>query len=152
MATAEDLQRQLTDFVRAFGLHQPDRTACGQPISTSEAHALGVVAEVGAMRLSELAQELVLEKSTVSRLVASMAARGWIRTEHDATDRRARLISLTMSGRRAAARVAAARSRHFEGVLAAIAPDRRSQVIESLEELTRASRGVAKGEKDAEIA
>ena len=150
MATPEELQQQLVSFVRAFGLHQPDRSACGQPISTSEAHALGVLAQRGGVRLTDLARELILEKSTVSRLVASMAGRGWVRIQEDANDRRARLIRLTAAGRRAAARLAAARSRHFEAILAAIVPERRDQVIEALEDLIRASRSLDRGEPDVQ--
>lgn len=149
MDAAREFQQQLTDFVRAFGLHQPDRTACGEPISTSEAHALGVLAEAGPKRVSELAHLLVLEKSTVSRIVASMAARSWIRTADDPADGRARLIGLTAHGRRAAARLASARGKHFGAVLAEIAPERRAHVIEALEELTRASRATMKGELNA---
>ncbi|MDP9066765.1 MAG: MarR family winged helix-turn-helix transcriptional regulator [Actinomycetota bacterium] len=150
MATPEELQRQVASFVRAFGLHQPERTACGQPMSTSEAHALDVLSERGPMRLTTLATELLLEKSTVSRLVASMTARGWVRSQEDSTDRRARLLRLTSAGGRAAARVAAARKEHFASVLAAIPRERRDHVIEVLEELGRASRSLKEGGSHAQ--
>ena len=42
-ALSEDvvvLQARISAFVRAFGLHQPDQTPCGQPIPVSEAHAM----------------------------------------------------------------------------------------------------------------
>lgn len=139
---SEDFQRHLVDFVRAFGLHQPDRTACGQPISTSEAHALAVLGDTGPVRVTELARELNLEKSTVSRLVSSMAQRGWIKSATDAHDGRARLVGLTAAGRRAAARLKAARTDHLQGVLSAIDPTRRDDVINGLAELTRAARAI----------
>ena len=152
MADAVDLQRQLVEFVRAFGLHQPDRTACGQPISTSEAHALGVLADEAPLRISELAGRLILEKSTVSRLVSSLAEKGWIRTSPDPSDARARLIELSASGRRAAERLKAARNAHFESVLRAIAPGRRNAVIGGLAELTRAARSLDEKEGDVRSA
>lgn len=142
--TPLDLQRQLFDFTRAFGLHQPDRTACGQPISTSEAHALTVLNDTPGIRMSDLARQLVLEKSSVTRLVQSMTERGWIRNQADRTDRRAKAIRLSPSGRNAAQRVARARSAHFEAVLDAIPPARREQVLRALDDLTRAAR-VARG-------
>jgi DNA-binding MarR family transcriptional regulator len=148
-SSPEDLQRHLIDFVRAFGLHQPDTTACGQPISTSEAHALGVISDREGIRITDLAHELVLEKSTVSRLVRSMSDRGWVRSAGDAADRRARLLRLTASGRRAAARLASARATHFESVLGSIDPRRRDEVLGALAELTRAARFTRKGDSDA---
>ncbi|MQA97184.1 MAG: MarR family transcriptional regulator, partial [Streptosporangiales bacterium] len=36
-ADPQELQQAVARFVRAFGLHQPDQTPCGQPIPTSEA-------------------------------------------------------------------------------------------------------------------
>jgi DNA-binding MarR family transcriptional regulator len=146
---AEELQRQLVDFIRAFGLHQPDRTACGQPISTSEAHALSVLAESGPVRISELAQELMLEKSTVSRIVASMTQRGWVRSTTDATDGRARLVGLTGPGRRAASRLKTARTTHLQAVLDAVDPIRRDEVVQGLAELARAARKLREDRADA---
>lgn len=152
MDLSDDFQRQLVDFVRAFGLHQPDRTACGQPISTSEAHALSVLGNSGVLRVTELARALNLEKSTVSRLVSSMTQRGWIRSSSDAHDGRARLIGLTASGRRAAARLKAARASHLQAVLTAIDPARRDEVIDGLAELTRAARSIKEGGQHASSA
>lgn len=152
MSDAVDLQQQLVEFVRAFGLHQPDRTACGQPISTSEAHALGVLADEAPLRINELARRLMLEKSTVSRLVTSLAEKGWIRTSPDPCDARARLIALSAAGRRAAERLKAARSAHFESVLGAIDPGRRDAVISGLAELTRAARSLSEEEGEVRSA
>lgn len=39
-SAADALQDQIVGFIRAFGLHQPDRTPCGQPVPVSEAQAL----------------------------------------------------------------------------------------------------------------
>ncbi|MGC1310416.1 MAG: hypothetical protein WA885_24565 [Phormidesmis sp.] len=35
-----DLQESLIALIRAFGLHQPHQTPCGQPVAVAEAHAL----------------------------------------------------------------------------------------------------------------
>lgn len=66
-------------FVRNFGLHQPDRTPCGQPLPVSVAYALAEIARDGGLRQVELGRRLKLEKSTVSRLVANLRIRGWVR-------------------------------------------------------------------------
>jgi DNA-binding MarR family transcriptional regulator len=107
---AADLQDSLVAFVRAFGLHQPETTPCGQPIPVSEAHALGELARAGTLGQLELGQRLNLQKSTVSRLVAQLLARGWVQREADQNDGRASLLRLTASGRQAATQLAEART------------------------------------------
>ena len=44
---------------------------------------------------SELAEALEIEKPTLGRLLDRLEAKGWIRREHDATDRRAWRVYLT---------------------------------------------------------
>jgi len=76
-ASFDDLQTRLVAFVRAFGLHRPDETPCGAPVPVSEAHALAVLAQLGPLTQSQLVRHLALRKSTVSRLVDQIVARGW---------------------------------------------------------------------------
>jgi DNA-binding MarR family transcriptional regulator len=52
----------------------------------------------GPVRLSELAMLLGLDRSTVSRQVASVVAAGLARRDGDASDQRAALLSLTNEG------------------------------------------------------
>jgi hypothetical protein len=35
-----ELQERMIGLVRAFGLHKPDETPCGQPVAVAGAHAL----------------------------------------------------------------------------------------------------------------
>ncbi len=44
---------------------------------------------------SELAEALEIEKPTLGRLLDRLEAKGWVRREHDATDRRAWRVYLT---------------------------------------------------------
>ena len=148
MSPHSDLQREVSRFVREFGLHQPGRTACGQPISTSEAHALGLIAEGDQIRMTDLAQQLLLEKSTVSRLVRALEKRDWVTISTDPRDARARLIALTASGKRAAERLAAARSAHFDAVFTQIDPNKRNEVLAALAELAGAARRSREGGPD----
>jgi hypothetical protein len=48
------LQAQMIAFVRAFGLHQGDRTPCGKPVSVAEAHALLELSQHGPLPQSDL--------------------------------------------------------------------------------------------------
>jgi DNA-binding MarR family transcriptional regulator len=137
---AQALQDRLVGFIRAFGLHQPERTPCGQPIPVSEAHALAELARDPPLGQAELARRLGLEKSTVSRLVGQLAGRGWLHRRPDPDDGRATLLALTPTGQQAAADLAAARAAKFTRLLDRIPPAERAAVLGALATLTEALR------------
>jgi len=110
---SDTLQRLVADFVRGFGLHDGEKTPCGKPIPVSEAHALSELSGGEGVSQNELARRLQLEKSTVSRLVASMERRGWLERRTDALDSRVRRLYLSPAGRWVAAEVEAARRAKF---------------------------------------
>ena len=136
--SSANLQSQMIALVRAFGLHKPDTTPCGQPVSVAEAYTLMELERAAPLSQNELASRLVLEKSTVSRLVASLEQHGWIsriRSQHDA--RRVEL-SLTAEGRRIQGQIAAARRAKFQRVLEAVPAGQRERVLEALNILVEA--------------
>jgi DNA-binding MarR family transcriptional regulator len=132
------LQEQMIALVRAFGLHQGDRTPCGKPVNVAEAHALLELSRRGPLAQHSLASWLRLEKSTVSRLVAQLEQRGWLARERSEVDKRVLLLSLTADGRRIAGELAQARRARFERLLAAIPKQRRDEVTEALATLVEA--------------
>ncbi|WP_182902198.1 MarR family winged helix-turn-helix transcriptional regulator [Microbispora sp. H10830] len=132
------LQEAVARFVRAFGLHQPAQTPCGQPIPVSEAHALGELARDGALRQNELAHRLRLEKSTTSRLVTQLIKRGWAERTPTPDDGRGVLVRLTPTGADAAARLARARAERFSAVIDRIPAHERAAVLRALGILTEA--------------
>lgn len=135
------LQEHLVAFIRAFGLHQPDRTPCGRPVPVSEAHALTAVAQVEALGQLELGRQLCLEKSSVSRIVAQLVTRGWVERVADQGDGRASLLRLTSAGRQAFVDLARARAAKFDRLLAEIPEHELDAVLHSLDVLTKALRG-----------
>jgi DNA-binding MarR family transcriptional regulator len=138
--TADDLQTRLVAFVRAFGLHRPDETPCGAPVPVSEAHALAVLAERGPLTQSQLVRHLALGKSTVSRLVDQIVARGWAQRATAADDARCRVVALTSAGADAAAAMAAGRRDRIGRLLDRIPEGDRPAVVAALETLTEAAR------------
>jgi len=129
---AKELMESVVSFVRSFGLHKPEQTPCGQPVTVAEAHALMGLAAFGPMRQGELACRLQLEKSTVSRLVRQMEAVGRIQRRCDRQDGRAILIRLTRQGRETATQIAQARQEKFARILSAIPEGKRSMVVEAI--------------------
>lgn len=138
VADAQALQERMVAFVRAFGLHQPDRTPCGQPVPVSEAHALAALGEETPLSQQELGRRLRLQKSTVSRLVRQLEARGWVMRGGDDNDGRVVRLVLTDQGRQAASGLAAARSARFSRLIAAIPDEHRAVVLSSLSILVEA--------------
>lgn len=132
------LQDRIIAFVRAFRLHQPDETPCGQLIGVSEAHALGELGRDGPLSQHELRIRLRLEKSTVSRLVAQLESRGWLhRRRHDG-DGRVVWLELSAAGRKAAAELAAARTAKLSRLLDQIPARDRQTVLDGMTILTEA--------------
>jgi DNA-binding MarR family transcriptional regulator len=136
---SEEAQDALMRFVRNFGLHQPDRTPCGQPLPVSEAHAMAEIARDGRVRQVELARRLRLEKSTVSRLVTNLVRRGWVRRHTADDDGRGVLLELTGAGVTAAARQAEARRDRLAALLARVPEDQRGAVVAALQTLAEAA-------------
>jgi DNA-binding MarR family transcriptional regulator len=62
--------------------------------------ALGVIEVHGPLRVSEVADRLLVDLSVASRQVAALAAAGYVGREPDPDDRRAFLVSTTEAGRR----------------------------------------------------
>ncbi len=125
--------------MRGFGLHRPDRTPCGAPLPVSEAHALLEVGRHGPLSSTELAKRLQLEKSTVSRIVAKLERRGWVRRLPCADDARVALLELTAAGRETEAGVAEARRRRLASVLQSVPAAHRALLLRVLDTLVQAT-------------
>lgn len=137
---SDALQASVSAFVRGFGLLDRERTPCGLDLHVSEAHLIGDVSGEGPLGQKQLSERLHLSKSTVSRLVSQLIARGWVQRNPDVSDGRAVFVSLTDEGRTVADRLERARARRFEDLLAAVPDDRRAVVIEGIGQLAVAAR------------
>jgi DNA-binding MarR family transcriptional regulator len=130
----------MVQLVRSLGLHKPDETPCGQPISVAEAHALLEIAREPGLTQNGLAALLRLEKSTVSRVAGMLERRGWIRRLRDEHDSRFVRLHLTKRGIAANANVAASRRAKFDRIFGALPADRRGSILEALSLLLEVTR------------
>lgn len=133
-----ELQEMIIAFVRAFGLHRPNQTPCGQPVTIAEAHALIELSRQEHLSQHNLNERLHLEKSTVSRLVGILEQRGWLERRRSQQDGRIFLLELTEAGQKAAAQLAQARQAKFARILAAIPAEAQPQVLSALDILLEA--------------
>lgn len=95
--TAAEIYWSLQELVRIYQFRDKDRI-CGYGISVSECYALECLVRSGPMMLNDLARMLYSDKSTVSRVVASLEAKGYSRRESDRKDGRAIRLSPTPLG------------------------------------------------------
>lgn len=87
---------------------------------------------------TELGLRLRLEKSTVSRLVGQLVARGWLERQPHPGDGRAVLLHLTPRGLQAAVEIEQARRQRFASLLDRIPEEDRDQVVRALGVLSEA--------------
>ena len=131
----------LLEFTRAFGLHRPDLGLPGAHVSFSEALALAELAHAAPAALSQqqLAERLRLEKSTVSRLTASLQQRGLVTRARDPANRRWSKVALTPQGQTTAAELIARFHRRHQRLFAAMRPSERRALAAGLAALVRAA-------------
>jgi DNA-binding MarR family transcriptional regulator len=130
----------LLEFTRAFGLHRPDLGLPGGPVSFSEALALAeLVRAPAALSQQQLADRLRLEKSTVSRLTASLQQRGLVTRARDPANRRWSKVALTPQGQATAAELIARFHRRHQRLFAAMRPTDRQALATGLTALVRAA-------------
>ncbi|WP_039931808.1 MarR family winged helix-turn-helix transcriptional regulator [Streptomyces viridochromogenes] len=111
----ETVQREMTVFARRA------RAAAGRmhpELSLVSYTLLGHLEESGGCRATDLALHYALDKSTVSRQVASLERSGLIERRPDAADQRVLVLHLTEAGRRILAQVTERRRAVFEERLA----------------------------------
>jgi DNA-binding MarR family transcriptional regulator len=133
-----DFQDSMIGIIRALGLHKPDTTPCGQPLSVGEAQALLEIAREPGISQNGLAHRLDLDKSTVSRLVGMLGRRSWIERVRDRNDSRFYHLRLTAAGTKANANLASSRRAKFERIFQAIPRSQRTAVAASLSALMEA--------------
>jgi len=118
----------------------------GGAVSASEARALIELVSARGIAQGELASLLGLDKSTVSRLAASLERKGWVRRGRDEANQRYVRLYLTPAGGAAAGRVWQAWQARQARILASLSEDERAGLVAGLRGLIRglsADRGPA---------
>src|SRR5258708_14062240 len=100
------LQELFGEFLQALGLHRPDQVPTGFSLSLSEMFALMVLSAGTPMSQQVLAEQLHLEKSTVSRLIKHLDQRGWVNRGRCLTATRMFRLHLSDAGHEQASRLA----------------------------------------------
>ncbi len=144
-ATDTDLERDaaalhaaVSDLVRVYQFRDRDRICC-HDISVTQCYALEAVADHGPLRLGALADRMSLDKSTTSRVVATLVRKGYLSQSPDAADARATAIAVTKPGRQLYLRITRDLVAQQHDVLQDLDPAVRDGVVEAIRRLAAAA-------------
>jgi len=136
---ASRLQVAIRALVRRFSISErADVSCCGMTVA--QAAALEALRAEGPQRPGTLGRRLGISPSTASRNLGLLEDRGLIERVPDPKDGRASRVRLTRRGRSAGTQVEGYERRFARSVLDELPARRRSEVLESLEELLGAIR------------
>ena len=138
----KQLQDLFGEFLQALGLHRPDQVPTGFSLSLSEMFALLALSAEAPMSQQALAEQLHLEKSTVSRLVKHLEQRGWVKRMRDLHDTRMFRLHLSEAGDEQASHLTRSLTERHQRLLAALKPDEQEALAYGLSALVRALRTV----------
>ena len=106
-------------------------------VTPSQHSALFSLDRHGPFSLGELARREQISKSTVTRLVANLAAKGLIERSADDLDARSNIVAITPHGRAVLAAVAEGSNDYLRERLAALAPEERARLLDALSALAQ---------------
>jgi DNA-binding MarR family transcriptional regulator len=135
---AAELQAAVADLVRVYQFRDRDCICC-HDVSVTQCYALETLVEHGPMRLSALAQRLFLDKSTTSRVVATLVKKGYVEQGADAQDGRAMALSATRKGRNLCVRITDDLVEQQKQLLHDLDPDIRAGVVRVLRRVAQAA-------------
>jgi len=121
-------------------LHLLDGNLCIKGFTFSECHLLTELESLGQATASELGELLVLDKSTMSRLVNGMLRKSFVAASADPADARRRLLSLTAKGRKGLRQIHNYSNQQVDRALDYVAPGERQQLVSGLGRYARALR------------
>jgi DNA-binding MarR family transcriptional regulator len=136
---AADLYGAMTELLRVYQFRDRDRVGY-HDLTVTQCYVLEILLRRGALTLNELAVEMCLDKSTLSRVVAGLETKQAVKRTANPQDGRSILLETTASGRRKYKRVEADLIAENAAVLSGFSAESRRQLVVLIEALTRAAR------------
>ncbi len=107
-------------------------TVSGTALTLSAAHAMVEIGAASGITAGKLCEILLLEKSSVSRLLKKLVEAGEVEETADPGDSRSKLLTLTAKGRATLAVIDDHSRNQVAGALRHLAPDQVSKVLEGI--------------------
>ena len=122
---------------REIAFQQKDDTSCCG-VSLTHCYAMMEMADCGEISVTELAENLDLDKSTLSRTVESMVASGMVERTADGADRRRAILKVTDEGRSTIERVNGYCDDYYKKLFKLISREKQGVIFEAIELLATA--------------
>jgi MarR family transcriptional regulator, 2-MHQ and catechol-resistance regulon repressor len=133
---AERLHDLTKDLIRRYQFRDWNQICC-YGISISQCHILDVLAEEGDLSMQQLSGRMYKSVSTMTRVVAQLVKRGYVKRRQDPEDRRVVHVSITPQGRAIAAAINRDLIETQKAILQGIPPDQWAGAFTVLEALAR---------------
>ncbi len=138
-----DIRAASRELIRELGFLQ--KTVARTKLSPSAVHAIIEIGTAQVISSKELCQILRLEKSTVSRLIKSLALQGEIREEASGEDARVKCLQLTYKGAATLHDINAFAEGQVSSALARLDDPAQLRVLQGLQDYARVLRASAGG-------
>jgi len=135
---AEALHAALSNLVRLYQFRDRDKICC-YDISVTQCYALEVLVERGPSRSQALAEALMLDKSTTTRVVDALVRKGYVERSQDLQDARAVSLRATREGRKLYVQINSELIEQQEDLLRDLDPEVRAGATEIIRRLARAA-------------
>jgi MarR family transcriptional regulator, 2-MHQ and catechol-resistance regulon repressor len=136
---AAALYQVMTELLRAYQFRDRDRLGY-HGLTITQCYVLHLLIQRGPLTLNELAAEMHLDKSTLSRMVDGLERKQAVRRTANPADDRSTFIEATRSGTRRHERVEADLVAENAKVLAEFTAPTRRQLLVLIDRLTKAVR------------
>lgn len=135
---AEALHAAVSDLVRVYQFRDRDKICC-YDISVTQCYALEVLVERGPSRSQALAEVLMLDKSTTTRVIDALVRKGYVERLPDPEDARAVSLRVTQEGRELYLRINSELIEQQAELLRDLEPEVRGAATEIIKRLARAA-------------
>jgi DNA-binding MarR family transcriptional regulator len=135
---AEALHAAVSDLVRVYQFRDRDKICC-YDISVTQCYALEVLVERGPSRSQALAEVLMLDKSTTTRVIDALVRKGYVERLPDPEDARAVSLRVTREGRELYLKINSELIEQQADLLRDLEPEVRGAATEIIKRLARAA-------------
>lgn len=127
----QQFRKSLRKLERRLGAQPEGKSLCCS-VTTAQCHTLLAIEEKGLTTVTELANELELDKSTLSRTIDGLVPIGLANRETNASNRRSQCISLTSRGEKVTASINEQWNHYFQSMFAGIPESKHRAVVEGI--------------------
>ncbi|WP_085906839.1 bifunctional helix-turn-helix transcriptional regulator/GNAT family N-acetyltransferase [Kiloniella majae] len=132
----QDIREYSRNLIRELGFL--NKTIAGTDLTASQVHALVEIGNAGTIYARDLSDILLLEKSTISRLVKKLITRGELYESPSPTDIRKKIIQLTPQGKNTVQQITKFAEQQVIAALTTLPQSTRTEIAQGLHKYSKA--------------